>query len=128
MFSLLLAEGLNPYLGNLHGAERQKAYLAFDLMEEFRSPVVDSLVMRLVNQKIIRPTDFTWPKANQGVYLTGPARRVFLKHFEQRITEKVSHPDVKESITYRRVIQLQIQCYKRALLGNQPYESFQRIR
>jgi CRISPR-associated protein Cas1 len=127
VFSLLLAEGLNPYLGHLHGAERQKAYLAFDLMEEFRSPIVDSLVMRLVNQKIIRPTDFSWPKENNGVYLTDSARRVFLKHFEQRMTEKLSHPDVKEPVTYRRVIHLQIQRYKRALLGNQPYEAFQRV-
>ncbi|NEQ33275.1 MAG: CRISPR-associated endonuclease Cas1 [Leptolyngbya sp. SIO4C5] len=127
VFSLLLAEELNPYLGNLHGAERQKAYLAFDLMEEFRSPVVDSLVMRLINQKSIRPTDFSWPKQNQGVYLTGAAKRIFLKRFELRITEKVSHPDVKESVTYRRAIQLQVQRYKRALLENHSYEAFQRV-
>ncbi|WP_346293069.1 CRISPR-associated endonuclease Cas1 [Sphaerothrix gracilis] len=127
VFSLLLAEGLNPYLGNLHGAERQKAYLAFDLMEEFRSPIVDSLVMRLINQKSIRPTDFSWPKQNQGVYLTGAAKRIFLKRFELRITEKVSHPDVKESVTYRRAIELQVQRYKRALLGNHSYEAFQRV-
>ncbi|NEQ95623.1 MAG: CRISPR-associated endonuclease Cas1, partial [Cyanothece sp. SIO2G6] len=96
VFSLLLVEGLNPYLGNLHGAERQKAYLAFDLMEEFRSPIVDTLVMRLINQKIIRPTDFSWPKENGGVYLVDPARRVFLKYFEERMSEKVSYPDLKE--------------------------------
>jgi CRISPR-associated protein Cas1 len=128
VFSLLLAEGLNPYLGNLHGAERQKAYLAFDLMEEFRSPVVDSLVLRLINTKTIRPTDFSWPKKNQGVYLTDPARRVFLKHFEQRMTQQISHPDVKESVSYRRVVQLQIQRYKRSLIGNQVYEAFRRIK
>ena len=127
VFSLLLAEGLNPYLGHLHGAERQKAYLAFDLMEEFRSPIVDAFVMRLINQKVIRPSDFTWPKENGGVYLTGPARRVFLKHFEQRITERLSHPDVKEPVTYRRVIQLQVIRYKKALLGNQPYKAFHRV-
>jgi CRISPR-associated protein Cas1 len=128
VFSLLLAEGLNPYLGHLHGAERQKAYLAFDLMEEFRSPIVDAFVMRLINQKIIRPSDFTWPKDNGGVYLTGPARRIFLKHFEQRITEAVSHPDVKETVTYRRIIQLQVKRYQQALLGNQEYEPFLRVR
>ncbi|MBE9101692.1 CRISPR-associated endonuclease Cas1 [Vacuolonema iberomarrocanum] len=128
VFSLLLAEGLNPYLGNLHRAERQKAYLAFDLMEEFRSPVVDSLVLRLINQKIVRPTDFTWPKENQGVYLTNPARRVFLKHFEQRMTATLTHPDVKEPVSYRRVIHLQVQRYKRAVLGQVPYEAFQRPR
>jgi CRISP-associated protein Cas1 len=53
VFSLVLAEGLNPHLGNLHGAERPKAYLAFDLMEEFRSPVVDTLIL---NVKAAVPT------------------------------------------------------------------------
>ncbi|MEB3230485.1 MAG: CRISPR-associated endonuclease Cas1 [Leptolyngbyaceae bacterium] len=124
VFSLLLVEGLNPYLGNLHGAERQKAYLAFDLMEEFRSPIVDTLVMRLINQKIIRPTDFSWPKENGGVYLVDPARRVFLKYFEERMSEKVSYPNLKEKISYRRVIQYQVQRYVKTLLNDCPYEPY----
>ena len=127
VFSLLLAEGLNPYLGSLHGAERQKAYLAFDAMEEFRSPIVDTLVMKLVNQKILKPTDFTYPNAKGGIYLEEPARRIFLKAFEARICEKVAHPDVQEPVSYRRVIQLQVKRYVRALLGNEPYEPFRRV-
>lgn len=127
VFSLLLAEGLNPYWGHLHGAERPKAYLAFDLMEEFRSPIADTLVMKLVNQKILSPTDFTYPNQAGGVYLEAAARRVFLKYFEQRMSERISHPDVKEQVSYRRAIHLQIQRYKRAVLGNQHYETFRRV-
>ena len=127
VFSLLITEGLNPYLGNLHGAERTKPYLAFDLMEEFRSPVVDTLVMKLVNKKAIRPTDFTWPTDKGGVYLTGPARRLFLKRFEERMSETASHPDIVEAVSYRRIIQLQVKRYVESLLGNQPYEAFRRI-
>ncbi len=127
VFSLLLVEGLNPYLGNLHGAERPKAYLAFDLMEEFRSPIADTLVMKLVNQKILSPTDFTYPNQDGGVYLEGAARKVFLKHFDQRMCEKISHPDVQNQVSYRRAIQLQIQRYKKAVLGNQPYQTFRRV-
>ncbi len=127
VFSLLITEGLNPYLGNLHGAERTKPYLAFDLMEEFRSPVVDTLVMKLVNKKAIRPTDFTWPTDKGGVYLTGTARRLFLKRFEERMSETASHPDVAEAVSYRRIIQLQVKRYVRSLIGNQPYEAFRRI-
>lgn len=127
VLSLILAEGLNPYLGNLHGAERQQTYLAFDLMEEFRSPVVDTFVMRLVNQKILSPTDFTYPNQEGGVYLEEPGRRIFLKHFEDRISEKTSHPDVEEQVTYRRAIHLQVLRYAHALLNDQlPYEAFQR--
>lgn len=128
VFSLLLAEGLNPYLGNLHRAERQEAYLAFDLMEEFRSPIVDTLVMKLVNQKIFKPTDFNWPTAEGGIYLTDSARRVFLKHFEERMSLKLTHPDIKEPVSYRRIIQLQVQRYKRCLLNDDlSYKSFLRV-
>ena len=128
VFSLLLVEGLNPYLGHLHGAERQQAYLAFDLMEEFRSPIVDTLVLKLINKKIVRLEDFTYSQHNHSVYLTDPARRVFLRHFEQRLMELITHPDLQEPVPYRRVIQLQVKRYKRAVLGNQPYEAFRRLK
>lgn len=126
VFSLLLAEGLNPYLGNLHGAERQKAYLAFDLMEEFRSPIVDTLVIKLINQKVLQPTDFSWATEEGGIYLVEPARRLFLKHFEERISSATSHPDVQGQISYRRVIQLQVKRYVKAVLGNNGYQGFRR--
>ena len=126
VMSLLLVEGLHPYLGNLHRSDRQAPHLAFDLMEEFRSPIVDSLVIKLVNQKILRPTDFTFPDDEAGIYLAAPARRIFLKHFEDRISGTIAHPDVSEPVSYRRIIQLQIQRYRQALLNNTVYEPFRR--
>jgi CRISPR-associated protein Cas1 len=126
VLSLLLAEGLNPYLGNLHGSEKKQTFLAFDLVEEFRSPVVDSLVIQLVNGRIFSPTDFTWPNEAGGIYLADTARRVFIQKVEARLSEEVSHPDVQMPISYRRVMQLQIQRYKRSLLEGVPYEPFLR--
>lgn len=128
VITFLLVEGMNLCLGNLHGSDRPKPFLAFDLMEEFRSPVVDTLVFNLINQKIIRPTDFTWPQDNGGVYLSKTARKVFLKHFENRMVTKASHPDVQERVTYRRAIHLQIQRYSQAVLQQRPYEGFRRLK
>lgn len=127
VLSLILAEGLNPYLGNLHRSDRKQAHLAFDLMEEFRSPVVDTLVIKLINQKILRPTDFSFPAADGGVYLTDAARRVFLKQFEARLSLKLTHADAAEPVSYRRVIQLQVRRYKRSLLTGEPYAAFLRV-
>jgi CRISPR-associated protein Cas1 len=124
VMSLILAEGLNPYLGNLHRSERKQPHLAFDLMEEFRAPVVDSLVMALVNKKILSPTDFTYPNADGGIYLDEAARRVFLKHFEERISEAFHHPKTQQQVSYRRAIQLQVQQYKRCLQNSVAYEPF----
>jgi CRISP-associated protein Cas1 len=127
VLSLILAEGLNPYLGNLHGSDRKEAFLAFDLVEEFRSPIVDTLVMTLINQKIMRPTDFGWPREDGGVFLLEPGKRVFLKHFEERISKPIAHPDVKTEVSYRRVIQLQVQRYKKVLMDGGLYEPFRRV-
>jgi CRISPR-associated protein Cas1 len=126
VLSLILAEGLNPYLGNLHRSDRKETHLAFDLMEEFRSPVVDTLVMNLINKKILRPTDFTYPDKDGGIYLADVARRVFLKHFEERISLQIAYADLKEKISYRRAIQHQIWRYRSALLSEAPYEAFRR--
>jgi len=51
---------------------------------------------------------------------------VYLKHFEAHISQQLAHPDLQSPVSYRRIIQLQIQRYKRALLGGPPYEPFLR--
>jgi len=121
VMSLILAKGLNPYLGNLHRSNRKAPHLAFDLTEEFRAPMVDSLVMTLVNKKVLRPTDFTYPNDRGGVYLEEPARRIFLKHFEERISSEVPHVAVQNNVSMRRAIQLQVKQYKRCLQSSARY-------
>jgi CRISP-associated protein Cas1 len=126
VMGLILAEGLNPYLGNLHQSQAKNPELALDLMEEFRSPIVDSLVLELINKKILKPTDFTFPNEEGGVCLVDTARRIFFKNFEQRINDLVSYPDLKEQVSYRRAIHLQVIRYKRCLIESISYEPFLR--
>lgn len=126
VLGFIIAEGLSPYLGNFHYGEKQKPYLAFDLMEEFRSPIVDSLVLDVVNHSLFKPHDFDIVASTGGVYLNQSSRRVFLKKFEARMNEETSHPDLQSSVTYRHVIQLQVRRYKRCLLSGINYEAFLR--
>jgi CRISP-associated protein Cas1 len=126
VMSFIIAEGLSPYIANFHYGERQKPYLAFDLMEEFRSPVVDSLVLNIINHSLFKPQDFDVIASTGGVYLSQSSRKVFLKQFETRMNEEVSHPDLISSVTYRHAIQLQVRRYKRCLLSGVAYESFLR--
>lgn len=126
VLSLIITEGLSPYFGNFHYGEKNKPYLAFDLMEEFRSIIVDSLVLKLINTPLLKPEDFETTVDNGGVYLNNSGRRIFLNHFESRLQEMVSHPDVQSSVSYRQVIQLQIRRYKQSLLNHVPYQAFVR--
>ncbi len=126
VLGFIIAEGLSPYLGNFHYGERQKPYLAFDLMEEFRSPIVDGLVLKVIHKSLLKPQDFDIVPSTGGVYLNQSARRVFLKQFETRMNEEVSHPDLQSKVTYRQAIQLQVRRYKQSLLSGVPYEAFLR--
>jgi len=126
VLSFIIVEGLSPYLGNFHYGEHQKFYLAFDLMEEFRSPIVDSLVLKIINTAVFKPQDFDIVPKTQGVYLNQLARRVFIKYFENRMNEESSHPDLQSQVTYRHIIQLQVRRYKHSLLSGVPYEPFLR--
>ena len=95
-------------------------------MEEFRSPIVDSLVLKIINKALFKPQDFDVVATTGGVYLSQTARRAFLKQFEQRMNEEISHPDLISQVTYRHAIQLQVRRYKRCLLSDMTYESFLR--
>ncbi|WP_017746853.1 CRISPR-associated endonuclease Cas1 [Scytonema hofmannii] len=126
VLSFIIVEELSPYLGNFHYGERQKPYLAFDLMEEMRSVIVDSLVLKIINKSLLKPQDFDIAPSTGGVYLNQSARRVFLKQFEARMNEETTHPDLQSVVTYRHAIQLQVRRYKRSLLSGVLYEPFLR--
>ena len=52
LYGLIVARGLPPYVGHLHLMRDRHPALASDLIEEFRAPIVDSLVLYLVNSKL----------------------------------------------------------------------------
>lgn len=126
VLSMILVEGLNPYLGNLHRSDRKETHLAFDLIEEFRSPIVDSLVMTVINQGVIKPEDFTVSPKGDGIYLSDEARKTFIQAFERRMSGETAHPANQKPVSYRRAIQLQVQCYKRCLTDGADYVPFYR--
>jgi len=62
IFSLAKSHGLHPYVGFFHEMRAGHPALVSDLIEEFRAPIVESLVLYLVNSKILKQEDFALPK------------------------------------------------------------------
>ncbi|MBW4418957.1 MAG: CRISPR-associated endonuclease Cas1 [Myxacorys californica WJT36-NPBG1] len=89
LLSLIELQGLDPYEACLHqGSERHPA-LASDLIEVFRAPIVDSLVLYLVNRRMVDATDdFDFP-ANGGCYLNELGRKKLLMALIGRMEEQV---------------------------------------
>ncbi len=83
MSSLLHTHGLDPYLGFFHEPKRGHAALASDMIEEWRCPMVDALVLRLVNTGQIRPADFT--TVRKRCTMTRASLERFTMAFEERL-------------------------------------------
>lgn len=116
--------GFDPYIGYLHSEGYGKPSLALDLMEEMRTPVVDSVVLTVINKQIIRAQHFD---EQFGVFLLSTqGRKLFLQQFEQRLNTEIQHPVFGYKVTYRRCLELQARLLSKFLLGEVPdYRPFQ---
>lgn len=115
--------GFDPYVGLLHQPRYGRPSLGLDLAEEFRPIVADSVALRLFNEGELSSNDFV--RRARGVTLTPFARRRAIAAFERRLAQTVTHPVLKYSASYRRVIELQARLLRAVLLGEAvAYRSF----
>jgi len=116
--------GFDPYVGFLHSEGYGKPALALDLMEEMRTPVVDSVVLTVINKQILRAQHF---EHQFGAYrLTTQGRKLFLQQFEARLNTEIQHPVFGYKASYRRCLELQARLLAKYLMGEVPiYRPFQ---
>ena len=76
--------GLSPYIGLMHADKEGHPSLASDLMEEWRSFVVDSVVLSLVQGKEIQIAQFETDEETSGVYLKKDAMKIFIQKIEMK--------------------------------------------
>ena len=94
--------------------------LALDLEEEFRPPLVDALVLRLVEQRAFSRADFAPPPDDPtACYLQEAARARLVTAYEARLRERVSHGAPEARQTWRRVIRMQVEQLARTIGGEQ---------
>ena len=116
MESFILSQGLHPAIGCYHERMARFSCLAADLMEEFRSPIVDGLVLNLVNLGVIKPGDFTMqPGETPYCLMSNDARRRFLLEFSSRLKHPYQHADFDHPVTLAGCMWLQVRRYVQAL-------------
>ncbi|MBF0500158.1 MAG: CRISPR-associated endonuclease Cas1 [Candidatus Riflebacteria bacterium] len=108
--------GLDPMLSNLHAIDDRRASLALDLMEEFRTLVVDSTVLSLVNRIEMVPGDFR-VEDGKGVRMSEGAIARFVKGIQSRLSDSVTHPVNGKSYALKDLITQQAWQYKSVVLG-----------
>ncbi len=109
IYTFLRVRGLNPHVGYLHPMRMGHPALASDMMEEFRSIVVDAVVFNLVFNNKLSPDDFVLPTTSgEPCLLTADARSLFIRHLEAKLNASVRHPVSLLKLDYRRCMEHQI--------------------
>ncbi|MBF0121388.1 MAG: CRISPR-associated endonuclease Cas1 [Desulfobacterales bacterium] len=132
--------GLDPYLGCLHSVEYGRASLILDLMEEFRPVLIDSIVLKVINKKIIRATDFYRPEDKEPaafdfveegrsvkdypILLTHVGMKKFIMQYESRLEEKVYYALKEQTLSYRAICLEKVRMLARYLKSEEDYIPF----
>ncbi|MBT1427537.1 type I-C CRISPR-associated endonuclease Cas1 [Dickeya dianthicola] len=109
--------GLDPQVGFLHQERPGRDSLALDLLEEFRAPLVDRLVLTLINRQQVAIQDFTTDMLG-GVTLKDEARKRVLQAWQARKQEEITHPFLNEKVAVGLLPHMQAMLLARHLRGD----------
>lgn len=109
--------GLDAYVGFLHTDRPGRPSLALDLMEELRPCMADRFVLTLINNRIIKPDSFQIQDSG-AVLLTDEGRHAFLKGWQDKKREALTHPFLNEKLTWGMIPYVQALLLARYLRGD----------
>jgi CRISPR-associated protein Cas1 len=117
--------GLDPQVGFLHALRPGRPALALDLIEEFRSVILDRFCLTLVNRKQLTASDFE-EREGGSCLLSAEGRKKVLTAYATRKKEEVRHELFKEKIPVGLLYHVQARILARTLRGDIPtYRPYQ---
>ena len=147
--SAIESQGLDSCCGNIHSVNYGKTALVFDLMEEFRSPICDSVCCSLFNLGTLKPDDFEkkefssesedYPlelgqekgdsetnlndeanfSSKYGILLTKTGIKKVISAFEAKMNSMILYAPSAQKISYAKIVYRQVQHYKRVISGEE---------
>lgn len=113
---------LNPAVSFLHEPHERRFSLSLDLSEIFKPFLGDRTIFKVLNKGILTEDHFR--EDVNYCLLNEEGKKLFLKHFDERMKTTIKHRSLRRNVSYQRLIRLE--CYKliKHLLGIQKYVAF----
>lgn len=115
--SALESVGLDAYVGFMHRDRPGRTSLALDLMEELRPCMADRFVLTMVNNRVMSADDFQ-SQDSGAVLLTDDGRRKFLKAWQERKQDTLTHPYLEEKLSWGMIPYVQALLLARYIRGD----------
>ncbi|MEQ8785542.1 MAG: type I-MYXAN CRISPR-associated endonuclease Cas1 [Pirellulaceae bacterium] len=111
-----LAVGLEPAFGFYHQPRTAAHPLVLDVMELYRTPLWEMPLIGSINRGQWQP-DEDFSVTRQQVWLSESGRKKALQLFEQRLQESYRHPYTGQSLTYARLVELEVRLLEKEWTG-----------
>lgn len=111
---------LNPTVSFLHEPSTKRFSLSLDIAEIFKPLLVDPLIFKLLNKRMLKKTDFQ--KLDNMFLLNDAGRKKFIQGWEDRLSTTIKHRKLRRQVSYRYFMRLE--CYKliKHFLGDEIYK------
>lgn len=116
---------LDPRIGYLHATNFRRFSLNLDLAEIFKPIIVDRLIFTLINKKMLTKKDFD--KHTEGILLSETGRKQFITELDKRMQTTVNHRHLGKSVSYRRMMRLELYKIQKHIMGEKEYEPYQSL-
>ena len=113
---------LNPTISFLHTPGERRYSLALDLAEIFKPILVDRVIFKVLNKRLVKNKDFE-DKFNR-ILLTDKGKKEFLKATDERLKETIKHRDLNREVSYKHLIKLEAYKLTKHVMGIQEYKPF----
>lgn len=122
--SLLDAMGYDPYIGFYHQLDYGRPSLALDLLEEFRVPAVDRLVLNLANLRTLQAGDFVTDEESGGLRLDRKSLGKFFRAYETHLNKEYTDKIMGAATTLRKAFRQQAERLAAHLTRGESYAPF----
>ncbi|WP_233261520.1 type I-MYXAN CRISPR-associated endonuclease Cas4/Cas1 [Vitiosangium sp. GDMCC 1.1324] len=113
----IIAVGLDPAFGFYHQPRSSAGPLGLDLMEQFRVPLVDMPLVASINRKAWDP-EADFELTPEHVWLSKAGRAKAIELYERRKRETWKHNVLGYSLSYARMVELEVRLLEKEWTGS----------
>ena len=113
---------LDPTISYLHEPTERRFSLALDISEIFKPFLVDRIIFKLVNKRMMGEEHFRYEL--NSCLLNDSGRRLFIKEWNDRLNTTIKHRELRRKVSYQRLIYLECLKLIKHLTGVKKYRPF----
>ncbi len=114
---------LDPRIGYLHSTNFRRFTLNLDVAEIFKPIIGDRLIFSLINRGIVKKSDFD-KRAAAGIRFKENAMKEIVKKYDERLNTTIKVKNLKNNVSYKQLIMLELYKIEKHLIGEKGYKSF----